>query len=242
MSFHPDKCNVLTTHNKRTKINYPYKLHNHKLQQVHTFKYLGLTLQSNLKWDSHTYINNITANANKTLGFLKRNLQINSQHIKEHTYKALIRPKLEYCSSVWDPHQHNQINQIEKTQRRAARYTTNRYHNTSSVQDMIDNLNWPTLQTRRTRTRLIVFYKIVHQHIAIDHSQILQRTDHRTRQAHPYTYRHISATNDTYKYSFFPHTITQWNLLPVAAVQSTTLEVFKSHIQNVALDDLKSIL
>ena len=54
-------------------------------------KYLGVTLQSNLKWDKH--INNITSKANQTLNFLKRNLKIKSQKIKEHAYKALVRPK-----------------------------------------------------------------------------------------------------------------------------------------------------
>ena len=198
MKFHPNKCNIISTSNKRTKTTYNYKLHDHTLQQVDASKYLGLTLQKNLKWDTH--INNITANANRSLGFLKRNLKINSQHIKEHAYKALVRPKLEYCSSIWDPHNTNQINQIEKIQRRAARYVQNRYHNTSSVQDMMDKLNWPTLQTRRLKTRLILLYKIIHHHVAIDPHGILHPADTRTRQTHPYTFRHLSATNDSYKY------------------------------------------
>lgn len=112
MQFHPDKCNVISTTTKRNKIHHNYTLHNHSLEHVKHSKYLGLTLQNNLQWDKH--INNITANANRTLGFLKRNLTINSPHIKEHAYKALVRPKLEYCSSIWDPHNTGQIQQIEK--------------------------------------------------------------------------------------------------------------------------------
>ena len=70
-------------------------------------------------------------------------------------------------NTVWDPHTRTQINQIEKVQRRAARYVTNRYHNTSSVTDMLQNLNWPSLEMRRTRVRLIMFYKIIHHVVAI---------------------------------------------------------------------------
>ena len=84
-----------------------------------------------------TYINSITNKANQSLGFLKRNLKIKSSDVKSHAYKAPVRPKLEYASAVWDPHTRTQINQIEKVQRRAARYVTNRYHNTSSVTDML---------------------------------------------------------------------------------------------------------
>ena len=68
---------------------------------------------------------------------------------------------------IWDPHTRTQINQIEKVQRRAARYVTNRYHNTSSVTDMLQNLNWPSLEITRTRVRLIMFYKIIHHVVAI---------------------------------------------------------------------------
>ena len=42
-----------------------------------------------------------------------------------------------------------------------------RYHNTSSVTDMLQNLNWPSLEIRRTRVRLIMFYKIIHHVVAI---------------------------------------------------------------------------
>ena len=156
MHFHPDKCNLISITQKRKPIHFTYKLYDHPLAKVEHSKYLGITLQSNLKWNKH--INSITNKANQYLGFLKRNLKIKSSAVKSHAYKAFVRPKLEYASAVWDP----QINQIEKVQRRAARYVTNRYHNTSSVTDMLHNLNWSSLEIRRTRVRLIMFYKIIH--------------------------------------------------------------------------------
>jgi predicted ATP-binding protein involved in virulence len=39
--------------------------------------------------------------------------------------------------------------QIEKIQRRATRYVSNRYHNTSSVTDMMSDLNWAPLEVCR---------------------------------------------------------------------------------------------
>jgi hypothetical protein len=36
-------------------------------------------------------------------------------------------------------------------QRRAAHYTMNNYHNSSSVNTMIDTLGWPTLAERRLK-------------------------------------------------------------------------------------------
>ena len=52
------------------------------------------------------------------------------------------------------------ITQLEHVQRRAARYVTNRYHNTSSVSNMIEHLNWQTLADRRTDERLVMLYFI----------------------------------------------------------------------------------
>ena len=46
------------------------------------------------------------------------------------------------------------INKLEIIQRRSARYVTNRYHNTSSVEIMLQKLQWPTLEERREKARL----------------------------------------------------------------------------------------
>jgi hypothetical protein len=44
----------------------------------------------------------------------------------------------------------------------------NRYHNTSSVTSMLEDLKWPTLEERRQRARLVLMYKIVNGLVKID--------------------------------------------------------------------------
>ena len=68
------------------------------------------------------------------LGFLRRNLKTGSRKIKERAYKAMIRPILEYASSVWDPPTPS------KTSPRAACLTLDWHQNTSSVEDMLEIL------------------------------------------------------------------------------------------------------
>jgi len=104
--------------------------------------------------------NNISQKANKTIGFLKRNLNISNGKIKEKAYISLVRPTVEYASPVWDPYLQKDKYKIEMVQRRAARFDTNRYHNKSSVNDMLGNLKWQTLEERRTNARLTILYKI----------------------------------------------------------------------------------
>ena len=228
MSFHPDKCSILRITTKKQPILHNYILHGHTLTTETSTKYLGVTIQDNLKWNEH--IDNITASATKQLNFLKRNLKVTSPNIKERAYQSIVRPRLEYNSCTWDPHHQYQIHQLEMVQRRAARYVTNRYHNTSSVNSMLTDLNWPTLQQRRLRTRLIFFYKITHNLVAIYPSNLLFPIDSRTRHHNPHSFQHIRCNKDTYKYSFYPQTVTQWNQLPSTVTSANTLVAFKEQL------------
>ena len=85
--------------------------HGQTLETVSSSKYQGLTIQRNLGWDR--YINSMYAEANAMLGFLRQNLKTGSWKVKERAYKAMIRPILEYASSVWDPHTKKSISKIE---------------------------------------------------------------------------------------------------------------------------------
>ena len=78
MEFHPAKCvNIHVTRARRPTTN-QYHLHGHPLENVESFKYLGVTVKKDLTWDEH--VHNIT---NKTFGFLKQNLKISSPKIKD---------------------------------------------------------------------------------------------------------------------------------------------------------------
>ena len=103
MRFQPVKCNMMQLTNKRSsKIQANYTLEGTVLENVESIKYLGVTITNDLKWNTH--ISNVCTKANKTLGFLRRNLYSCSPDVKEAAYKGLVRPVLEYGSSVWDPH------------------------------------------------------------------------------------------------------------------------------------------
>ena len=159
MRFNASKCcNMQFTQAKIHCINKVYYLHDTALAFSDHCKYLGITLQSNLRWDKH--INEKIANASRTLGLVRRNIKTPSTNIRDLAYKALVRPKLEYASIVWSPWQNYLTDAIEKVQRQAARYVYNDYQLDSSVTTMIHNLNWEPLEMRRTKASLYMFYKM----------------------------------------------------------------------------------
>ena len=120
-------------------------------------------------------------------------------------------------------------------QRRAARYVRQDYSRESSVTDMLRELQWPLLQNRRKAARLILFYKAVHGLVAISIPATVIHQQRETRQYHPERFIMLGSTSDTYKYSFIPRTITDWNRLPPAAIQCPTVDTFKAAVQGAIL-------
>ena len=148
----------VTRHQHHKQILFDYSLHNQTLENVQSAKYLGITITDNMDWGQH--VSEISSKATKTLGFLRKNLPFAPRSTKEVAYKTLVRPKLEYAAPIWSPHSKLQINQIEKFQRTAARWTCRRWRNTSSVGEMLDELEWPSLEARRDRA-VAVCLKVV---------------------------------------------------------------------------------
>jgi len=231
MDFHPQKCSVLRASRGRSPLKAKYTLKGITLMEEHSTKYLGVQLQSNISWKDH--INIKTKKANNMLGFLRRNLKNSNSDTKTKAYISMVRPHLEYCCTVWSPHHQNQIKQVEMVQRRAARFVSNRYRNTSSVQDMLTNLNWESLETRRKKIQLTLLYKITNNLIDINPKDYLQKTNSRTRASHQQKYLPYSTKTDCYKHSFFPNTIPLWNRLPASVAEAPSLASFKKELSNL---------
>ena len=66
--------------------------------------------------------------ANRTLGFLRRNFSSCPREFKDMEYKGLVRPVLEYPSPVWDLSGKPLQDEFEKVQNRAARFVTGNYN------------------------------------------------------------------------------------------------------------------
>ena len=80
-------------------------------------KYLGGLVIKNLQWNSQVLA------AKRTLGFLRRlTFDTHDQRARKLLYLSLVRSNLAYCSQVWAPQAANLIHDIERIQRRAAKF------------------------------------------------------------------------------------------------------------------------
>ena len=80
MKFNVAKCHSMrvTRHPPDKHIKFDYTLHQQRLEQVQSAKYLGITISDDLDWGQH--ISEISAKATKTLGFLRYNLAFAPRH------------------------------------------------------------------------------------------------------------------------------------------------------------------
>ena len=128
------------------------------LENVESIKYLGVTITSDLRWNTH--VSNVCTKANRTLGFLRRNLYSCPQEVKEAACKGLVRPVLDYGSSIWDPPSVVLQEELESVQKRAARFVTGNYnYETGSMTGILVQLKWESLKKTRKDNRLILLYK-----------------------------------------------------------------------------------
>ena len=235
MCFNPDKCFVLRVTRKRRVNRTPYIMMGKVLQDVDSTKYLGVELTSKLTWNAH--ISSKISKANSVLGFLRRNLTQCPQSVKEQAYFTLVRPHVEYACTAWDPHQQYLKDQLEMVQRRAARFVTKNYsREPGTVTELLSNLGWPSLETRRKVMRLSLFYKALAGDAEISMPKDLQGTTRNTRQHHSRRFTRPSTSTNQYANSFFANTIRDWNSLPPDTLEAPSIETFKvslwKHLQD----------
>ena len=124
--------------------------------------------------------------------------------MKEAAYKGMLRPILEYESSVWDPHPEKLQEEFENVQNRAARFVTRNYvYDTGSMTGIIGQLKWESLKKRRKDNRLILLYKGLKGKARIPTDDLIPKT-RRGRNQHSLAFQIPSGSKDVYKYSFFP--------------------------------------
>lgn len=225
MEFNTSKCHVLSITNRKKPIKASYHLHGEQLQQVNSAKYLGVELSNNLKWDKH--IANIIAKANKSSTFLWRSLKACPPRIHVHCYQTFVRPILEYASIVWDPHQKKDIMAVESTQKRVARRIMRDFSRETSATDLVRGLGLEQLCTRRRQDKVVSIHKILHNRLD---TKLPCRFNPINTSTRGHNMKHTIPTSriNSHQHSFFPSAMRLWNSLPSDAVETLSLERFKT--------------
>ena len=125
-------------------------------ERVYYFKYLGLILSCNLSWSRH--ITTIIKRAKRLIGLIYRQFHsLSSSKTLLSLYTTIVRPVLEYGSSIWDPASTSLSSSLESVQHFALKMILKSW--STPYTDLLSSLNLSTLEHRRQRAKIMMFLK-----------------------------------------------------------------------------------
>ena len=232
LKFNSSKCKSMIISRKKGNSSASLTLNGCTLEQVTTYKYLGVNISCDLSWSSHIAI--ICTKARKMLGVLFRHFYRDfDTEMLVRLYVTLVRPRLEYASPVWSPHINKDIKQLESVQRVAIKSFCRAWD--SNYLDLLSQFGIPTLERRRMELSLCFLYRVVNslcyfpEHLV----RIRPSLPYNTRSSNrPILVQPFARTN-AYLFSYIPYSISVWNSLPVHITQSPSITSFRFHISNL---------
>ena len=96
---------------------------------------------------------------NQALSMIRRNIEWKNEEVCVRMYKALVKPKIEYCAQTWSPNLEKNKLLIEKIQRRATEMIEGL--GKLSYNEILRRTGLTTLEERRIRGDLIVTFEMV---------------------------------------------------------------------------------
>ena len=144
-------------------------------------------------------------------------------------YVSFIRPTLEYSGVVWDNCDDQDKKLLENIQIEAMRIVTGATK-LCSISKLYQDTGWETLEARRRKQKLIIFFKMIHG-LCPDYLNELVPETVQNRARYPLRNADNISTIRTnsvlYYESFLPSAIRAWNDLPNTIRNSTSLNQFK---------------
>ena len=131
---------------------------NNLVSRVTSNKCLGVLLDEKLTFETH--IEYISIKACAGIGALRRIKSFVPLCTLVTLYRSLIQPYFDYCSPLWDTCGKQLKDKLQKIQNRAGRVITGSSYDVRST-DVLNNLKWKTLETRRFHTKATLMYKIL---------------------------------------------------------------------------------
>lgn len=230
MVLNAEKTVYMNITNKKSTLTFPYSINGTPLRNVSQYKYLGVTISSDLSWNAH--VQQISKKAMNKLFFLKRSLAGSTFETRSLAYTSLIRPTLEYASITWFPHTKYNIAALERVQRKAVRFIFNRYRRSDSPTELLRQAGLTTLSNRARVHRLKFLYLLLKNNFKINpRSFVTYSSARETRHKHKFTLEEFRPTNNVFRFSFFPRVVRDWNALDEITVTQPTLELFSELVE-----------
>ena len=230
LPLNQQKCSYLrvssSNNNDPKNVYYLHHVNSKTLVEIDNtdnVKDLGVIVDETLKFEKQ--ISERIKKANSVLSSIKRTIRYMDQSVFTMLYKSIVRPILEFCGAVWNPHLVKQIKSIESVQRRATKLVPIIKH--LSYKDRLTALKLPTLEYRRKRGDMILTYKILKNHVDTNPSLFFKMNNCSRTRGHELKLFKSRSCLDVRKYVFSNRIVEDWNKLQNNVIQSPSVKEFE---------------
>src|SRR5882757_7759717 len=159
---------------------------------------------------------------------IKRNINFKSKDVIVRLYKALVRPRLEFCVQVWCPYLRKDIDMIERVQRRATKLIEGFRH--MSYTERLSQTGLISMEKRRVRGDLIEVFKMLSSKDGVDFINFFEIQSYNRTRGHNCRRVKQRTNLDIRKYFFSQRVVNMWNSLPQTAIDADSVNLFKNRL------------
>ncbi|XP_065645292.1 uncharacterized protein LOC136075783 [Hydra vulgaris] len=232
MFFNVEKCKTMHVGRGNRNSNQVYSMTNtegtrRNLEETETERDLGIRISNDLK--VRAQVESAVSVAYYKLGLLKEVFRSRSIYLWRTLYITYVRPHLEFAIQAWSPHLKKDINMLERVQRRATKVSSIKHH---PYEQSLNIFRVTTLEERRARGDLIEQFKIINK---IDDVNFFvpQRISNNVycRRSHNKQLHRQIVSDCEERHHFFTNRVTpSWNMLPQEAIDTHSVNLFKSFL------------
>ena len=235
--FNTGKCKIM--HFGAKNQHWKYSMNGQDMEEVETEKDVGVLVTTTLKPSQQCSA--AAGKANGVLGQISRAVKYRDKKTFVQLYKVYVRPHLEYCIQAWSPYTQADKDKLEKVQKRAVNMVAGlRGRN---YEQKLREVGLTTLEERRDRGDMIQTFRILNNIDKVEPGTWFSMANERDRLGAAHT-RHSrdttrvveGASNTDVRRNFFSQRVPgQWNSLPVATRQQSSVLGFKAAYDGTSL-------
>ena len=227
LRFNIAKCHVLTVGKTEDIVHtHDYELYGKPLEHVFEETDLGVTIDSELRFEEH--ISKKINKANSIAGLIRRSFAHLDGNLFKRLYTTFVRPHLEYAQAVWSPISQKLVDMLENVQIRATKMVDG--YSNLDYEDRLRRLDLPTLVYRRARGDMIEVYKHFHTYDQEQIPDIFQQKSYGARTHQLVWRKPKDGIRGVQANSFYYRVMKPWNDLPTETANSPSIDVFKKRL------------